>query len=252
MRQQDANRTRQRIEDRAGKTYVTQATSYQGGGTGEYSETKSAEVREVAGVDWRDLQSLIEGEAIILFGGRRIYAKLFHADIDTHGPMRLNRPVPLALPDVSALKVSSEQVDGVLKALEQGLGTGKTKRSPTLAAMLKGFSDAAAVGQGGQACIEAAIEAAKTVLWRARTSPRWGRDRRWKPCSRPPPAVPRPPLPPRMRNMRRLKALPRRPSARSKRSRPGPGRRDQRRGRRRRGCLRRVRRLSSRRAPREI
>ena len=98
MRQQDANRTRQWIEDTAGKTYVTQATSYQGGGTGEYAETRSAEVREVAGVDWRDLQSLIEGEAIILFGGRRIYAKLFHAEIDTRGPMRLNRPVALAPP----------------------------------------------------------------------------------------------------------------------------------------------------------
>ena len=34
MRQQDANRTRQWIEDTAGKTYVTQATSYQGGGDG--------------------------------------------------------------------------------------------------------------------------------------------------------------------------------------------------------------------------
>ena len=100
MRQQDANRTRQWIEDTAGKTYVTQAMSYQGGGTGEYAETRSAEVREVAGVDWRDLQSLIEGEAIILFGGRRIYAKLFHAEIDTRGPMRLNRPVALAPPDV--------------------------------------------------------------------------------------------------------------------------------------------------------
>jgi intracellular multiplication protein IcmO len=64
MRQQDANRTRQWIEDTAGKTYVTQATSYQGGGTGEYAETRSAEVREVAGVDWRDLQSLIEDEGL--------------------------------------------------------------------------------------------------------------------------------------------------------------------------------------------
>ena len=48
MRQQDANRTRQWIEDTAGKTYVTQATTYEGGGTGEYAESRSAEVREVA------------------------------------------------------------------------------------------------------------------------------------------------------------------------------------------------------------
>jgi intracellular multiplication protein IcmO len=162
MRQQDASRTRQWIEDTAGKTYVTQATSYQGGGTGEYAESRSAEVREVAGVDWRDLQSLIEGEAIILFGGRRIYAKLFHAEIDTKGPMRLNRPLPLGPPNTALLKARSAEVDATLKALEQGLGTGKTERSATLAAMLKAFSDTAAAGQGGEACIEAAIEAAKT------------------------------------------------------------------------------------------
>jgi intracellular multiplication protein IcmO len=161
MRQQDANRTRAWIEETAGKTYVAQATSYQSGGTGEYAESRSAEVREVAGVDWRDLQSLIEGEAIILFGGRRIYAKLFHAEIDMAGPMRLNRPIPLSSPDVEALKVLSDEVGAALKALEQGLGTRRTKRSTTLAAMLNAFRDAAAAGQGGEACVEAAIEAAR-------------------------------------------------------------------------------------------
>ena len=125
MRQQDANRTRQWIEETAGKTYVTQATSYQGGGLGEYAESRSAEVREVAGVDWRDLQSLIEGEAIILFGGRRIYAKLFHAEIDTSGPMRLNRPLPLPPPDAARLKASRAEVEAVLETLERGLGRGK-------------------------------------------------------------------------------------------------------------------------------
>ena len=160
MRQQDANRTRQWIEDTAGKTYVTQATSYEGGGTGEYAESRSAEVREVAGVDWRDLQSLIEGEAIILFGGRRIHAKLFHADIDARGPMRLNRPVVLAPPDAEALKASTRPVTSALEALERGLGTARTEKSATLAAMLKAFSDAAASGRPGMECVEAAIEAA--------------------------------------------------------------------------------------------
>jgi intracellular multiplication protein IcmO len=161
MRQQDANRTRQWIEDTAGKTYVTQATSYQGGGTGEYAETRSAEVREVAGVEWRDLQSLIEGEAIILCGGRRIYAKLFHAEIDTRGPMRLNRPIPLAPPDIGPLKAQNERVEGVLKAFEQRLGTARTERSITLAAMLEAFKGAVTAGRGGDACIAAALEAAK-------------------------------------------------------------------------------------------
>ena len=160
MRQQDANRTRQWIEDTAGRTYVTQATTYEGGGTGEYAESRSAEVREVAGVDWRDLQSLIEGEAIILFGGRRIHAKLFHADIDARGPMRLNRPAVLAPPDAEALKASTQPVTAALEALERGLGTARTEKSATLAAMLKAFSDAAASGRPGIECVEAAIEAA--------------------------------------------------------------------------------------------
>jgi intracellular multiplication protein IcmO len=159
MRQQDANRTRQWIEDTAGKTYVTQATSYDGGG-GEYVESRSAEVREVAGVDWRDLQSLIEGEAIILFGGRRIHAKLFHADIDAEGPMRYNRPVILAPPDAQALKASTGPVTAALEAIERGLGTARTEKSATLAAMLKAFSDAAAAGRPGMECVEAAIDAA--------------------------------------------------------------------------------------------
>jgi intracellular multiplication protein IcmO len=160
MRQQDANRTRQWIEDTAGRTYVTQATSYEGGGTGEYAESRSAEVREVAGVDWRDLQSLIEGEAIILFGGRRIHAKLFHADIDPRGPMRLNRPVVLPPPDAEALKASTGPVTAALERLERGLGAARGEKSATLAAMLQAFFEAAAAGRPGSECVEAAIEAA--------------------------------------------------------------------------------------------
>ena len=95
-----------------------------------------------------------------MFAGRRIHAKLFHADIDARGPMRLNRPAVLAPPDAEALKVSTEPVTFALKALERGLGTARTEKSATLAAMLKAFSDAAASGRPGMECVEAAIEAA--------------------------------------------------------------------------------------------
>ena len=44
-----------------------------------------------------------------MFGGRRIHAKLFHADIDARGPMRLNRPAVLAPPDAEALKASTNR-----------------------------------------------------------------------------------------------------------------------------------------------
>ena len=38
MRQQDANRTREWLEKTAGQTFVTQATTYQGGSVGQYRE----------------------------------------------------------------------------------------------------------------------------------------------------------------------------------------------------------------------
>ena len=91
MRQQDAGRTREWIEKTAGQTYITQATTYHGAADGAYREARHAEVRPVSRVDWNDLTSLIEGEAVVLFGGRRIYARVFHAAVDDAGPKRLGR-----------------------------------------------------------------------------------------------------------------------------------------------------------------
>jgi intracellular multiplication protein IcmO len=104
MRQQDAKRTREWIEATAGQASVTQATGYEGSDLGEYHDTRDVAVRQVARVDWIDLQRLIEGEAIILFGGRRIYARLFHAKVDASGPARLSRPLALAPPDAERIK----------------------------------------------------------------------------------------------------------------------------------------------------
>ena len=73
----------------------------------------------------------------------------------------MNRPVALAPPEVESLKAASEHVGAVLKALEGGLGTRRPKRSATLAAILGAFHQAAAAGQGGDACVEAALAAAK-------------------------------------------------------------------------------------------
>ncbi len=64
MRQQDSGRTREWLQKTAGETFVTQATSYQGSEDGNYREARHAEVRPVSRVDWQDLTSLIEGEAI--------------------------------------------------------------------------------------------------------------------------------------------------------------------------------------------
>ncbi len=76
MCQQDSGRTRDWLEKTAAQTNVTQATSYQGASDGTYREARHAEVRTVSRVDGNDLTSLIEGEAIVLFGGRRIYTRV--------------------------------------------------------------------------------------------------------------------------------------------------------------------------------
>jgi len=162
LRQQDANRTRTWLEQTAGQTNVTQATSYHGGGAGEYREAQHAEVRQVSRVDWNDLQRLIEGEAIVLFGGRRIYAKLFYARVDPTGPIRLNRPVMLREPDPAVISTAVGRIRTLTTTLERGLVAVAAQERPTpaLSALLAAFGQAARQGHGGEDCAVAAITAA--------------------------------------------------------------------------------------------
>ncbi len=114
MRQQDPNRTREWIEKTAGETSVTQATSYQGGSVGQYREAQHAELRQVSRVDWHDLQTLLEGEAIIMFAGRRVYAKVFYAKLEGKGPTRINRPVMLTAPKPAEMEAIVAARDAVV------------------------------------------------------------------------------------------------------------------------------------------
>jgi len=165
MRQQEANRTREWIEKTAGQTFVTQAISYHGGGGNEYTEARQADVRQVARVDWNDLQRLIEGEAIILSGGRRIYAKLFHAVIDASGPKRFTPPIALAPPDPKTIAAEYEGIDALAHTIGRGMvASGVCEPvSDTLRAMLDGFVGAAAKGGDAEASVAAAIDGAGTV-----------------------------------------------------------------------------------------
>jgi intracellular multiplication protein IcmO len=162
MRQQDANRTREWLEKTAGQTFVTQATTYHGGSVGQYREAQHAEVRQVSRVDWSDLQSLIEGEAIVLFAGRRIYAKLFHAKLDTSGPIRLNRPVMLAPPQTQQVRDDAAFVASIADNLVSGrVGAGVREEEPSvLAALLDAFAQAVAAGQTMAASATTAVGAA--------------------------------------------------------------------------------------------
>ena len=154
MRQQDSDSTREWLEKTAGQTYVTQALSYHGAGDGAYREAQSAELRQVSRVDWQDLQRMIEGEAIILFGGRRLYAKVFHAALEVSNPLRLNRPLTLAAPDREC-RASKNRIESLADriaagdlAMETDPGTGRslTPVCPILQAFQDGFGTAAAHG----------------------------------------------------------------------------------------------------------
>lgn len=94
-RLQEGSETRSYIEKTAGDTYVTQASRFDATGVGGYSESMQAEVRQVSRVDWQDVRGLIEGEAIMLYGRFRVYAKTFDAEPKAQGSLRINRPVAL-------------------------------------------------------------------------------------------------------------------------------------------------------------
>ena len=98
MRLQEGSETRRYVEQTVGDTHVTQASSFQANEFGVFRENMNADVRQTSRVNWSDLRSLIEGEAIVLLGKDRVYAKLFYAEIDARGPMRMNRAVMLMPP----------------------------------------------------------------------------------------------------------------------------------------------------------
>ena len=159
MRQQDAERTRNWIEKTAGETEVTQATSFVAGEAGNYREGPSAEVRKVNRVAWSDLQKLLEGEAVILLGGRRVYAKLYHAAIEVEGPIRRNRPVMLAGPTDETQEEARRIID-VLGHIETGRVPMGVPEQPdaALAAMVEVFaaSGSASLSERATAAVAAA------------------------------------------------------------------------------------------------
>jgi intracellular multiplication protein IcmO len=167
MRQQDSNRTREWLEKTAGQTYVTQALSYHGASDGAYREAQAAELRQVARVDWQDLQKLIEGEAIVLFGGRRIYARLFRAVLPD-GPIRLNRRLTLAAPpdnlrrDAERIVRLREKINSgdLSKEIHPETGRALTPACPVITAFLDAFVVHAADDATFDACVDAGLAAA--------------------------------------------------------------------------------------------
>ena len=162
MRLQEGSETRRYVEQTAGDTNVMQVNAYHANDIGGYREAKHAEIRRVSRVEWNDLRGLIEGEAIILFGTKRIYAKLFHAVVDPDGPMRLNRPVALASPDLKCAGEVSRHIGDIREAIVRGWARPDGERSENKAvhALVEAFRDALDAGDPLDDALDAAIEAA--------------------------------------------------------------------------------------------
>ena len=165
MRQQDGGRTRQWIEKTAGETYVTQATSFLGAEDGAYREARQAEVRPVSRVDWKDLTSQIEGEATVLWSDRRIYGRVFHAEIDDTGIKRLGRTVMLAAPDGEQVRRRLQRLAAIGATIERGAlisaegdDVGEDP-SPVIDALRDGFIAAAKANAARRECAQAALAA---------------------------------------------------------------------------------------------
>ena len=165
MRLQDGNETRRYVEQTAGDTNVMQVNAYHANDIGGYREARHAEVRRAPRIEWNDLRGQIEGEAIILFGTKRIYAKLFRAEVDPDGPMRLNRPLTLQPPDLTQAGTASRHIDGIREAILKGWARPDGERSENrrVQALVGTFQEGLDAGETLEVAIDAAIDAAAAV-----------------------------------------------------------------------------------------
>lgn len=170
MRQNAGGKTRALLESSVGDADVTQLTRYDTGG-GAPAEARSVEVRRTARVDWRDTREQEAGEAIVVRGNRRIYARLFHADVDPRGPMRLNRPVALEPPAPGECRAAADALDAVRAALGAPLPRKPPEPPPDFAALVAGLRTAEAAGMGRHEAAEAAVLAVGAAPYAPRPVP---------------------------------------------------------------------------------
>ncbi|MBD0273427.1 MAG: type IV secretion system DNA-binding domain-containing protein, partial [Acetobacteraceae bacterium] len=163
MRQNVGGENRQLVEGSVGDADVTRTAGYGADGGGAFREARRVDVRRTARVDWRDLRGLIEGEAVVVQGNRRVYAKLFHAAVDARGALRLNRPVPLPPPEPERVRRLAGRLDAVRRALETAEAPPDGPPSPVLAAVLAGFRTGLDAGLPVTEAASAAANAAGAV-----------------------------------------------------------------------------------------
>ena len=98
----------------------------------------------------------------MLFGNRRVHAKLCYAKIDPQGRLRLNRPLVLGPPAVDAVERAAARTATIRRLIESGgpQAPSQVDTGPVLAAVLEGFRKGRAEKKSVADCVAAAIAAA--------------------------------------------------------------------------------------------
>ncbi|MBB2199518.1 type IV secretion system DNA-binding domain-containing protein [Gluconacetobacter sp. 1c LMG 22058] len=150
MNVEDAGPTRQWIEESGGTMPVTVLPGYDNSSPlGLYADQQRADIREVKRVSWSDIQKLRQGQAIILFRGRRIYARLFYAGVRPEG---VNRVFPTLPPTPERLASSpSPVVESVARHIAAAADLVEPDRLPGLTGGLRALYSRLAVIVGDDA-----------------------------------------------------------------------------------------------------
>lgn len=119
---EDSGPTREWIEQSGGTMPVSVLPGFDSSNPlGVYADQQRADIRDVKRISWSDVQNLRQGQAIILFRGKRIYTRLFYAGIKPEGVNRVF-PTVSAAPALEA-PVSEEpatEADDVAQRLQEG------------------------------------------------------------------------------------------------------------------------------------
>lgn len=91
---EDSGPTKEWVEQAGGTMQVSVLSGYDNAPiAGVYDDQMRADIREVKRISWSDIQSLRQGQAIILFRGKRIYTRLFYAGVKPSGTNRIYTPL---------------------------------------------------------------------------------------------------------------------------------------------------------------
>ncbi|MFT8815212.1 type IV secretion system DNA-binding domain-containing protein [Acetobacter fabarum] len=133
---EDAGPTREWIEQAGGTMQVGVLSGYENTEiVGDYTTQTRADIREVKRISWNDIQALRQGQAIIMFRGKRLYTRLFYAGIKPQGENRLYAPLSIARGD-KALPASqtlpNPEDQAVVDALIKGADLVNPEKLPAL------------------------------------------------------------------------------------------------------------------------